>query len=540
MSIELKNKTKRAIQYFCGIMLFFIFQFGTAFLDKLDLSHFSGICSAFQYASCLFLVRTNNKKGIITSIILLSISALNLIRIIVSFGANVAMSGLFNQIFYIITIIWLGVIFAKQEKAAVTDMLTGLLNRRGLYKKLKDSIEDNKPFFLIDIELGNFKLLNDSFGTVYGDRLLKKTTERINSFIGNRGIASRKGGAEFVVILKDTHNAEEDANNLLDIIREKISLSLDGDYLDCYVTAFAGIVSFPADSDNYENLLKYADMAMVEALRSNSTTVCPFRPEMEKSIKRHAELEHLIKEGIEKNYFYLVYQPQYILRGKKLRGFETLIRMKLPDGTIVSPGEFIPVAEMSEQIIYIDDYVIKRAMNEYKDIVLNHNRNLIVSVNVSAKNIASAGFPEKVERFLEETGFPAGNLEIEITEYCMVSSFNTTIESIKALRSIGVQFALDDFGTGYTSLNYLSQLPVNLLKIDKSLINDIENDDQKCEFVNAIISMGHLMDCEVISEGVENEQQLKKLDENNCDFIQGFVWSKPLDYEIAKALSLTE
>lgn len=450
------------------------------------------------------------------------------------------MSGLFNQIFYIITIIWLGVIFAKQEKAAVTDMLTGLLNRRGLYKKLKDSIEDNKPFFLIDIELGNFKLLNDSFGTVYGDRLLKKTTERINSFIGNRGIASRKGGAEFVVILKDTHNAEEDANNLLDIIREKISLSLDGDYLDCYVTAFAGIVSFPADSDNYENLLKYADMAMVEALRSNSTAVCPFRPEMEKSIKRHTELEHLIKEGIEKNYFYLVYQPQYILCGKKLRGFETLIRMKLPDGTIVSPGEFIPVAEMSEQIIYIDDYVIKRAMNEYKDIVLNHNRNLIVSVNVSAKNIASAGFPEKVERFLEETGFPAGNLEIEITEYCMVSSFNTTIESIKALRSIGVQFALDDFGTGYTSLNYLSQLPVNLLKIDKSLINDIENDDQKCEFVNAIISMGHLMDCEVISEGVENEQQLKKLDENNCDFIQGFVWSKPLDYEIAKALSLTE
>lgn len=540
MSIELKSKTKRTIQFFCGIILFFVFQLGTVFLDRLNLSHFSGVCSAFQYACCLFLVRTNKKKGVITSIILLFISALNLIRIIVSFRATNAMSGLFNQIFYIVTIIWLGIIFAKQEKAAVTDMLTGLLNRRGLQQKLKDSIEDDKPFSLIDIELGNFKLLNDSFGTIYGDRLLMKITERITSFIGSRGIVSRKSGAEFVVILKDTENAEEVANKLLDIIREKLSLSFEGDCLDSYVTAFAGIVSFPADSDNYEDLIKYADMAMVEALRTNSTTVCPFRPEMEKSIKRHAELEHLIKEGIEKNYFYLVYQPQYILHGKKLRGFETLIRMKLPDGTFVSPGEFIPVAEMSEQIIYIDDYVIRRAMNEYKDIVLEHDRDLIVSVNVSAKNVASAGFPEKVRKLLDETGFPAENLEIEITEYCMVSSVNTTINNIKALRSVGVQFALDDFGTGYTSLNYLSQLPVDLLKIDKSLIDNIETDDQRCEFVNAIISMGHLMGCEVISEGVENEQQLKKLDENSCDFIQGFVWGRPLEYETAKALSLAE
>ena len=540
MSRELKSKTKRTIQYFCGIIMFFVFQLGTFFLDRMELSQFSGICSAFQYASCLFLVRTNKKKGIITSIIMLLISSLNLIRIIVSFGATVAMSGLFNQFFYIVTIIWLGVIFAKQDKAAVTDMLTGLLNRRGLQQKLKEAIEDDKPFFLIDIELGNFKLLNDSFGTIYGDRLLMRTTERINSFIGSRGIVSRKSGAEFVIILKDTKNAEEDANKLLDIIRKKLSLSIEGDYLDCYVTAFAGIVSFPADSDNYESLIKYADMAMVEALHSNSPTVCPFRAEMEKSIKRHAELEHLIKEGIEKDYFYLVYQPQYILHGKKLRGFEALIRMKLPDGTFVSPGEFIPVAEMSEQIIYIDDYVIQRAMKEYKDIVLDHSSDLIVSVNVSAKNIASAGFPEKVMKYLEETGFPAKNLEIEITEYCMVSSVNTTIENIKALRSVGVQFALDDFGTGYTSLNYLAQLPVNLLKIDKSLIDDIETDDQKCEFVNAVISMGHLMGCEVISEGVENEQQLKKLDENSCDFIQGFVWGRPLDYVTAKALSFTK
>lgn len=538
MSKEIKAKTRRLIHFIVCIVLFFIFQLCPIFLDRAGLSQFSGVFSAFQYACCLVLVITNHRKGIIASIVLLSISALNLIRVIAMSGATNAVSGLFNQIFYLVTVILLGDIFAKQEKAAVTDTLSGLLNRRGLLIKLRDSIEDNKPFYLIDIDLSNFKLLNDSFGHVYGDKLLKKTAERIDSYIGSRGIVAHKSGSEFVVILKDTDNAEEDANNLLNIIKEKTIISSDGDYLDCYLTAFAGIVSYPEDSSDLESLLKYADMAMVEALHTNSKSACSFRPEMEKSMKRQAELEHLVKEGIENNYFYLVYQPQYILNGKKLRGFETLIRMKLPDGTFVSPGEFIPIAEMSEQIIYIDDYVVQRAMKEFKDIVLNHKPDLIVSVNVSARNIAAVGFSDKIKQFLEETGYPPKNLEIEITEYCMVSSLNNTIDNIESLRSIGVQFALDDFGTGYTSLNYLAKLPVNLLKIDKSLIDNIETDRQKCEFVNAIISMGHLMGCEVISEGVENEQQLSKLSANNCDFIQGFVWGKPFDYDIAKSLAL--
>ena len=160
-----------------------------------------------------------------------------------------------------------------------------------------------------------------------------------------------------------------------------------------------------------------------------------------------------------------------------------------------------------------------------------------VSVNVSAKNIGSLDFPDRIRKILDETGFPAKNLEIEITEYCMVQSIKITVENIKKLRAMDIQVALDDFGTGYTSLNYLSQMPVNLLKIDKSLIDDIEQNQQKCEFTNAIISMGHLMGCEVISEGVENAMHLTKLKDNNCDFIQGYVWGKPLPYDTAKALA---
>ena len=538
MSFDMKHKTKALIQYIVCIVLFFAFQFLSFVFGKIDLPHFSGVCCACQYGVCLALVRTNKRKGIITSMILLGFALLNLIRVVVSSISFMAIAGLFNMIFYIVTIAWLGAIFAKQEKTAVTDIVTGLLNRRGLYQQLTSLIEDEKPFYLINIDIGNFKLLNDSYGHVYGDLILKKITKLLEDYVGDRGIVTRNTGAEFVIILKNTQDAEKDANEILQILTEKIILSDDGDYLDCYLTVFAGISAYPKDSKNCEELVNYADMAMVEAVRSNATAAYVFEHSLEEKARRQMELEHLIKESLENDYFYLVYQPQYILDGKKLRGFETLLRMKLPDGTVVSPGEFIPVAEKGEQIIRIDDYVLHRAMTEFKSIVINNNPDLILSVNVSAKNIGTLDFPDRIRGILDKTGFPAHNLEIEITEYCMVQSIKITVENIRRLRAMNIQVALDDFGTGYTSLNYLSQMPVNLLKIDKSLIDDIERSQKKCEFVNAIISMGHLMGCEVISEGVENTMQLSKLDDNNCDYVQGFVWGKPLPYESAKALSV--
>lgn len=538
MSIEMKHKTKALIQYIIGIVLFFAFQILSIVLDRAGLSNLNGVWSAFQYGVCLSLVRTNKKKGIITSMILLGFSLLNLIRVILVSKAYAPVSGLFNVVFYMVTITWLGMIFARQEKNAVTDIVTGLLNRRGLYQQLISLIEDEKPFHLINLEIGNFKLLNDSYGHIYGDLILKKITKILQDYFGDKGMVIRSGGAEFVIVLKITENAEMDANNLLQILTEKIVISEDSNVLDCYLSVFAGISSYPADSTNYEELINYADMAMVEAVRKNSSNAVVFEPSMEENAKRQMELERLIKEGLENDYFYLVYQPQYKLDGKKLRGFETLIRMRLPDGTIISPGEFIPVAEKGEQIIFIDDYVLRRAMNEFKSVVKNNNPDLTISVNVSAKNIGTLDFPDRIREILDETGFPAKNLEIEITEYCMVQSIKITVENIKKLRSMGIQVALDDFGTGYTSLNYLSQMPVNLLKIDKSLIDNIEQSQKKCEFVNAIIAMGHLMGCEVISEGVENTMQLSKLDENNCDFVQGFVWGKPLPYETAISLSI--
>lgn len=352
MYIEIKRKTKALISLILGIVLFVIFQVLSIVFGRFrELSFLSGVWSAFQYASCLFLVRTNKKRGIITSIILLLASLVNIIRVIVFNKENLPVAGLFNVFFYIITIIWLGIIFARQEKDAVTDVVTGLLNRRGLYQKLSALIENEKPFQLIYFEIANFKLLNDSFGHVYGDLVLKKITKLLQDYFGEKGIVVRSEGSEFVVILKDSSDAEKDANHILQILAEKIVLSEDNDVHDCYLTVFAGISSYPDNSANYEELINFADMAMLEAAKKNSAHAVLFEPSMEERVKRQMEIERLIKAGLENDYFYLMYQPQFMLDGKKLRGFESLIRMKLPDGTIISPGEFIPVAEKGKNII---------------------------------------------------------------------------------------------------------------------------------------------------------------------------------------------
>lgn len=330
MSFEMKHKTKALIQYVICIVLFFGLQILSAVLDRAGLSNLNGIWSAFQYGVCLFLVRTNKRKGIITSMILLGLSLMNLTRVIIVGNEYLPFAGLFNVIFYMVTIAWLGQIFARQEKNAVTDIVTGLLNRRGLYQQLTSLIEDEKPFHLINLEIGNFKILNDSYGHIYGDLILKKITKILQDYFGDKGIVIRSGGAEFIIILKITENAEKDANNILQILTEKLVLSEGSDVLDCYLSVFAGISSYPADSVNYEELINYADMAMVEAVRKNSANAVVFEPGMEESSKRQMELERLIKEGLENDYFYLVYQPQYKLDGKKLRGFESLIRMRLP------------------------------------------------------------------------------------------------------------------------------------------------------------------------------------------------------------------
>lgn len=537
MKLGIKQKTKEIIYIIFVLIFYIILQVALSTFSRNGIIVFNGVFSALQFGLCLLLISTNRKVPVRVGIGVMLLSVIYMAFTILVLGNMTAIPGICNAVFYLITLVTIANYNAVREKESVTDFLTGVLNRRGLFKYLKEKTSNGEKFSVISISLDNFKVINDTYGHTYGDELMMNVVQRMKKRVGNNGTVARSSGAEFVAIVYGDVDPETIANELMDDIREKSVLVVNANKVECYITCYGGLANCPEHTDNYETILKYADIAMFEAMSIKSKNVCCFNNTMEEKMNRQIELEHLIKKGLKDGYFYLVYQPQYVLAEKKLRGFETLLRMKTPEGQFVSPGEFIPVAEKGELILQIDEYVLRRAMLEFSSIV-SENKELMVSVNVSAKNIGNIGFVEMLDRLLDETGFPAKNLEIEITEYCMVESMDITIDNITKLREMDVQIALDDFGTGYTSLNYVAKLPINLLKVDKSLVDDIANDVKSREFVETVISMGHIMGCEVISEGVEDETQLDYLKNAGCDYVQGFVWGKPLDYDIAKDLAL--
>lgn len=535
MKFRIKEKTKLKIWIISGIILYSIAALILQRNERLGNNAYNGVLSALSFGICLFMVLKSYKSGWISSMILMSISLLLMFRAFLMYDSKTTIPGMANHLFFMLTLTLLMIQFRRREKESVTDFLTGLYNRRGLTKIIKEKTENNAKFYCLYIDLGNFKFVNDTFGHSYGDVAMKVVSKRMNNLVKKSGIITRIGGDEFVVLLFGNVDAKEMAEKLLECISEKIVAEVEESKVDVYLNAYVGISEFPKDSMDSEALVKYADIAMYQATKKGAERICFYDWDMGKELSRQMQLEHLVKEAIENKYFYLMYQPLFSINDKKLRGFESLLRLKTPDGVMVSPGEFIPVAENSDLILRIDSLVLEMAMNQCKEFIEAYP-DIVVSVNVSAKNIASIGFVENVKEIVSRLNFPTQNLEIEITEYCLAQSIDITINNIIALRNMGIQVALDDFGTGYTSLSYLSKMPINLLKVDKTLIDGLEDSDKNCDFVKAVIFMGHLMGCEVISEGVEKEEQLEILKEQGCDLIQGFIWSKPLEFETAKAL----
>lgn len=548
MNTDLRNSKKSKIIIACCVIVYILLLAASQkiamggsrviMIGRNSIPSFSinGILQGVQFFVCICMVCTDYKRGRIISALLIALSIMFNIREIIFAHVLNSLPGIINLIVSLIGIEVLCGQFEIREKDIITDFLTKLNNRHGLIRALNERTSGKEPFYVMYIDLDNFKLINDNLGHRCGDAALIIVSERIQSVVGNKGTLCRIGGDEFILILSGKYDPEETANSIISVIEEKIPLSTGKTIVDCYISAFIGIARFPDDAEDSDTLIKLADIAMYHSSKNKEKRICFFDKDMEKALVRQMELERIIKESLENNSFYLVYQPQYKIDGKQLRGFESLLRLKTPDGVPISPGEFIPVAEKTDLILKIDDYVIRRVLKEFKAPLENAAEPFIVSVNISAKNIASPGFAEQVKEMIKEADFPPQSLEIEITEYCLVKSLDITIDNIEKLREIGVMIALDDFGTGYTSLSYVAKLPINLLKIDKSLIDDIETDDKSREFANAVIAMGHLMGCEVISEGVENENQLGLLSGQKCDFVQGFVWSRPLEYSAAAEL----
>lgn len=425
------------------------------------------------------------------------------------------------------------------RKIAYTDPLTNTPNRRAfndLINSLISSDYSNKTeFALVYIDINEFTQINDAAGHEYGDKLLNEVVTRLKYAMKNDDFIARTGGDEFALIIKgfkDENELTEHINLFVNALKNKVTI----DDQSVFVSASMGVAIYPKDSTNADELLRYADIAMQEAQSRSDSNICMFDRNMIDKVENDLNIENLMRDAIHNDLFKLVFQPQYDTNTKKLRGFETLLRMTDTGGKPISPGIFIPMAEKNGLITDIDCYVLKKAMATFLPMLKKYNDKLILSVNISAIHLTKNSFVSDVESALIETGFPASNLEIEITESVFISSLESTAKTLDEIKAMGVKIALDDFGTGYASLSYLTKLPIDLLKIDKSFVDGLHEENNFADFVAAIISMGHLLHFDVISEGVEYETQLDMLKQLNCDFIQGFLWGRPMDIEAVDTL----
>lgn len=495
-----------------------------------------GVLQSICALVCVFMVTVDPKRGIKITRIYLGISTLSLVMNSLRTKSLDSIPGAITVVLSMVSCEIIARQLKRIEAESITDFVTRLYNRRGLIRELEEQKKAEKNFHMMFVHIRNIKVINDNLGYEYGDMALSQVAQRINEAAGEGSIVSKLDGTEFAIALPEMMDIKEKALEIMDALSKSVVLMSDGVEAKFYLQGYAGVATYPEDANSILKLMRYADIAMYHASKSQDERIVFFNKNLEQELLRRSQVERYIQESIKHDYFFLVYQPQFHSNSKKLRGFETLIRMKLPDGTNVSPGEFIPIAEKTDLIFKIDDYVMRRAMKEFADVEKNAEEKFLLSINISAKDISNPEFPAKLRKVIDETEFPPECLEVEITEYSLYDSLEQTVSNIKELRSMGVKLALDDFGTGYTSLAQLLKLPFDLLKIDKSLVDNIETSEVSRDFVNLVIYMGHIMNSEVISEGVESESQLKLLKDQECDFIQGYVWSRPLSYEDAKAL----
>lgn len=503
-------------------------------ISKASAVTLNGCMTACQiFVFCLAMIISNGKVfklAFIMNIIML-LSAISCIfrEGFVNGGAGVALSLLGCCLIYAL---WCYIKRLKKDeedldKAAYTDQLTGCLNRRGLLRELAMKSEMGKEFYLIFIDLDNFKQINDTLGHEAGDELLCDVITTWSEIQSKYPFTiCRLGGDEFAIIY-ETKDKEITREFITKVLRSITTLQSK---FANYVSASAGLALYDEDTSDLQQLLSYADTAMYKAKLSGKNDYYFFDQDMYQEIMKRYLTEKDLKNALKNDTFEMLYQPQYEISSHKLVGFESLIRLKNKKGEYINTQQFINVAEKSGLIYDIDMWVMHNVMKQTRDFVLLHPE-VEVSINISGKHITNKGFIETVIDSLSETNFPPKNLKIEITESSYIRYIDEAAQVVQRLKTLGIKTALDDFGTGYSSLNYLSKMAVDMLKIDKSFVDEILTKEGDKSFVDIIIKLGHLMNCKVIAEGVEDQDQLSTLAFLGCDCVQGYIWGKPIPLE---------
>jgi diguanylate cyclase (GGDEF)-like protein/PAS domain S-box-containing protein len=411
------------------------------------------------------------------------------------------------------------------------DMLTGLPNRSLLIDRLTQAMlqtERHNPWVsVVFVDLDNFKFVNDSLGHTAGDALLKEVSKRMVDCVRPTDAVMRLGGDEFVILLTDLPESTDAISATLHKLRMAIREPITIEDQSFHITCSMGVATFPQDGTDWETLIANADAAMYKAKQAGRDGFQFFTAEI--NVRAHERLALLdgIRKGIARNEFHLLYQPQVDLKTGRIFAVEALVRWKHPSLGLISPIQFIPLAEETGLIVPLGDWVLKEACRQNKEWQDAGLAPITVCVNVSARQFQDLNWTTRVLRTLEETGLAAKWLELELTESLVMRDVDQAVVIMKDLQSAGVGFAIDDFGTGYSSLSALKSLPVSRLKIDQSFVRNLADDEDDRTIAAAVISLGQKLNMKVIAEGVETDEQVAFLRDNNCDEMQGYHFSRP-------------
>jgi len=415
----------------------------------------------------------------------------------------------------------------KINKLAYTDLLTGLPNKINLAERFTRELENrHMSMALLLIDLDDFKLVNETYGHLTGDRILIEVAERLRQIIGENMFLARLGGDEFAILIWD-FDSEHSLAHLAQEIEEKVDGFIGINDANISLSTSIGITRFPQDAQSFDGLFKNAEMAMYKA-KDKKCKYMFYHRELNDAVVERLILINCLKGALEGDEFIVHYQPQFDTRSKRIVALEALLRWENRYLGRVPPSRFIPVAEETGLIIPIGEFVLRSALAFLKKLRERGHDQLIMSVNISIIQLMQKDFTGLVLDLLQEYRIPSCFLELEITESIMLESVAAAQENILLLREAGVKIALDDFGTGYSSLNYLMHLPINTIKIDKSFIDHIGQARESGLLVSAIMTIGRKLGLTTVAEGVEFQEQMDYLMRRKCDRVQGFLLSRPL------------
>lgn len=422
----------------------------------------------------------------------------------------------------------------KAEKTiqymAYYDSLTGLPNRNQFRNHLNEVLtkQDTKMLAVLFLDLDRFKIINDTKGHTVGDFILQKVANRLAATVNNEGVVSRQGGDEFIILLEYIN--QETVSQIAQKILSEFSKPLEVNDQEFFVTPSIGISLYPVDGEDVETLIKNADTAMYQAKERGKNNFRFYSSNLNGISVRKMELENGLRKALEQNQLMLHYQPQLSLTTGELVGIEALIRWQHPEHGLIAPSEFIPLAEETGLIVPIGKWDLREACRQRKGWESIGFHDFPAAVNVSVRQFEDDHLIEYISGVLDENGLEGSHLELEITESIMQNLENSII-ILNQLKELGVLLSIDDFGTGYSSLSYLKHLPIDKIKIDKSFVDDIIYHSNQGIMVKTIIDMGLNLNFAVIAEGIETDEQLHFLKENECNIGQGYLFSKPITAE---------